>query len=353
MLIRNEDGKQIRTVVLTRCPLGGASEIALQKGWLKESFSLLNADTIMLQELPPSEWRKHFSQEPPLDFRDGGNVPAIWSHAKGRNTKVIGLTAVRQAHAIIVAPDAEIHRVEDLAGKTLSIPDYQDLEIDFLRAMTLRGYDTILRAYNIPEDKVRFVDSRASYKRNARHMSPEGKLVEKVEDEKDFISEHVEDLAALKEGRIDAFFSHISFVHQIVSRGLGRVLIDIAETDLPLTNNSYPAVITVDADFAEENRPLVTAYLRTLIRSARWEKEHYEEAQQIAARGQYGASTADVRNSRKEGWDQYFEPSFDPYLTGMLADQKAFLLEKGFLQKDFDLAAWLDDSFLNEALQTL
>ena len=57
---------------------------------------------------------------------------------------MIGLNGIIQSHAIIVAPDSEIKTVEDLRGKRLSVPDHGGKVIDPMRAMTLRGYDTIL-----------------------------------------------------------------------------------------------------------------------------------------------------------------------------------------------------------------
>ena len=344
----------MRRVVMTRCPVGGASEIALRKGWLREAFLGLGAELVMLQSLPEKEHVKHYTQEPPLTFRDGGNVPPIWSHSRGVKTKVIALTAVKQSHALIVAPDSGIRSVEELRGKKLSIPDFEDAVIDFLRAMTLRGYDTILKGFHIGEDEVRFVKTKASLRHNRRRMDEEGRGIDGEPDKEpeDFISEHAEQLKELKEGKIDGFFAHRSLVGQIVNRGLGKVLIDIADSDLDPVNNIYPSVITVDEEFANNNRDLVVAYLRQLLRASRWAKGHGQELAEIASGSQYGATEQDILATRKTLWDPGFSPNLETETVRMLGSQKEFLLEHGFITADFSLKEWIDPSYLEEALQS-
>ena len=340
---------------MTRCPVGGASEIALRKGWLKEAFSGLGAELVMLQSLPETEHVKHYTQEPPLTFRDGGNVPPIWSHSNGVKTKVIALTAVKQSHALIVAPDSGIRRVEELRGMRLSVPDFEDAVIDFLRAMTLRGYDTILKGFGIKENEVTFVETKASLKNNRRRMDEEGRGIDGApgEEEKDFISEHAEQIRELKAGRIDGFFAHRSLVGQIVNRGLGKVLIDIADSKLDLVNNIYPSVITVDEDFAKENRDIVVSYLRELLKASEWARTNGEELLSIASGGQYGATDKDILATRKTLWDPWFTPNLEPSLVNMLGSQKDFLLEHGLIKHDFSPEEWIDPSYLEEAHRTL
>lgn len=340
----------LRQVVMTRCPVGGASEIALRKGYLKRAFDELDAELIMLQSLPKEEQVRHYTQEAPLTFRDGGNVPPIWSHSKGTKTKVIAMSAIRQSHAIIVAPDSGITEVLQLRGKRLSVPDFCDIPIDFLKAMTLRGYQTILRGYGIRESEVSFVTTKGSLAKSRIHVDENGRPVEDTKAvTEDYVSEHIDDLKALKEGRIDAFFSHRSLVSQIVSKGLGRVLIDIADTELPLVNNIYPNVITVDEEFAKENGDIVTAYLKQLFYAADWAEKNREESLAISAGGQYGATVTDVKKSRQGKGGSDLRPGLTPQLIEMLKDQKDFLSERGFLAGDFSVEDWIDGSFLEEA----
>lgn len=344
-----------RKVVVTRCPVSGASELVYQEGWLAEAYKKANAEIVLLQSLPKEEHVKHTTQEAPLAFRDGGNVPPIWSHSRGTDTIVIGLSAILQSHAIIVAPDSAIRSPEDLRGKRLGLPARDTPVVNAMRAMALRGYLTVLNAYGIGRDEVEFIDIYPDDREKQRHvMKIPGAHVEGEELSVDpgYVPSHMADIDALRDGKIDAFFSHRSLVWQLVSRAYGRILIDIAASELPKVNNIYPSVITVDRSFAEKNRDLVVTYLKELLRASDWEKEHPEEAIRIGTGGQFGSTYEDIRNSRPEGWDARFRPSLDDDLIELLRQQKEFLLEEHFIENDFDLDGWIDRSFLEEAEKT-
>lgn len=340
-----------REVIMTRCPLGGNTELLFETGTIDKAFESLGAKIVMLQTLPFEEHVKHLTQEAPLAFRDGGNVPPIWSHSKGTPTRVIGMNGIIQSHAIIVAPDSDIKSPEDLKGKTLSVPDFGGSVIDPMRAMVLRGYDTVLKAYGIDPSEVNFVDTKCDKKANSCPVDAHGKLLGNTEGatRESFVQHHVEEIRLLKEGKIDAFFSHRSLIRQIVDKGLGRVLIDIADTDLPQVNNIYPTVITVDEKFAEENRDIVVEYLLQLLLMADKAEADHDSYEDLCAAGQYGATSGQQKATREKTWYKKLKPSFDEGLVSALRSQKDFLLEKKIIEKDFDLDEWLDESYLKEA----
>jgi ABC-type nitrate/sulfonate/bicarbonate transport system substrate-binding protein len=318
---------------------------------VEEAFAEKGAEVVLLQSLPEQEHIKHLTQEAPLAFRDGGNVPPIWSHSKGTPTLVIGLNGIIQSHAIIVAPDSEIRTVQDLRGKRLSVPDHGGKVIDPMRAMTLRGYDTILKGAGIDPSEVVFVDTPVDGRANSAHVDAKGNLIGNREgvSDKDFVSHHVEEIKALREGRIDAFFSHRALVSQIVHKGIGRVLIDIAQTDLPQVNNIYPTVITVDAGFAKANRDIVVEYLYRLLLMAKTAAADPENYEVLTVKAQFGVTVEEQKETREKTWYTKLAPSFDEELVAALAEQKRFLLEKGIIEQDFDLSEWIDESFLEEA----
>ena len=348
--------EKIREVIVTRCPVSGASELVYQTGWLEEAYEKLNAKIVLLQSLDPSLRSLHTTQKPPLAFRDGGNVPPIWSHSKGTDTLLIGLSAVKQSHAIIVAPDSDIKSIQDLRGKRLALPARKDTSlVNAMRAMALRGYLTVLEAAGIGRDEVTFVDSYPDEELEKAHrfMGIKGTPGEQPKIEDNYVPTHMGDMKALKEGKIDAFFSHRSLVYQVISRGYGKILIDIADSDLPKVNNIYPSVITVDHGFAEKNRDLVVTYLKELLKASDWETTHRDEAIRLGTGGQFGAEYEHIRASRPEGWDERFKPNLDKDLVELIRQQKDFLLNEGFIENDFDVDTWIDDSFIKEAEEEL
>ena len=348
--------EKIREVIVTRCPVSGASELVYQTGWLEEAYDKLNAKIVLLQSLDPSLRSLHTTQKPPLAFRDGGNVPPIWSHSKGTDTLLIGLSAVKQSHAIIVAPDSDIKSIQDLRGKRLALPARKDTSlVNAMRAMALRGYLTVLEAAGIGRDEVTFVDSYPDEELEKAHrfMGIKGTPGEQPKIEDNYVPTHMGDMKALKEGKIDAFFSHRSLVYQVISRGYGKILIDIADSDLPKVNNIYPSAITVDRGFAEKNRDLVVTYLKELLKASDWETTHRDEAIRLGTGGQFGAEYEHIRASRPEGWDERFKPNLDKDLVELIRQQKDFLLKEGFIENDFDVDTWIDDSFIKEAEEEL
>lgn len=348
--------EKIREVIVTRCPVSGASELVYQTGWLEEAYEKLNAKIVLLQSLDPSLRSLHTTQKPPLAFRDGGNVPPIWSHSKSTDTLLIGLSAVKQSHAIIVAPDSDIKSIQDLRGKRLALPARKDTSlVNAMRAMALRGYLTVLEAAGIGRDEVTFMDSYPDEELEKAHrfMGIKGTPGEQPKIEDNYVPTHMGDMKALKEGKIDAFFSHRSLVYQVISRGYGKILIDIADSDLPKVNNIYPSAITVDRGFAEKNRDLVVTYLKELLKASDWETTHRDEAIRLGTGGQFGAEYEHIRASRPEGWDERFKPNLDKDLVELIRQQKDFLLKEGFIENDFDVDTWIDDSFIKEAEEEL
>jgi ABC-type nitrate/sulfonate/bicarbonate transport system substrate-binding protein len=325
-----------RTVVFTRCPVGSGTEVLLRKGWLDEAYHKAGARIILLQTLPHKEHVKHFTHELPLSFRDGGNVPPIWTHSRGTPTKVIGITAIKQSHAVLVSNDSPIRTPEELRGRRLGVPLSGQGGCDPMRAMVVRGYDTILKGYGIRKDEVTFVDIQAG-----------GPL--QKEEESSVPGYHEAEVNALNNGEIDAFFSHRSLVAQLEGRKLARVLIDISKSPLSNVNNIYPSVITVHEEFAKENRDLVVIYLKELLKVSRWIGDNQEEGLMLAAEGQRGATKELIASTRAKDAYKEYAPNFDPSLVDLLASQKEFLLENKFIIHDFDLDEWIDRSFLEEA----
>ncbi|MHC6179072.1 ABC transporter substrate-binding protein [Clostridium sp. JNZ X4-2] len=342
-----------RKVVVTRCPIGSASEIALQKGWLKRAYDEAGADLVLLQNMEKKEHIKHYTQQAPLVFREGGNIPPIWAQSIGNKTKLIGMTSINQSHAILVRNDSHITDVKQLKGKKLSIPNFNVQRVDFWKAMVLRGYETVLNSYGIDKSEVNFINLHIEEKNKAKSVGNDGKFIFEFHKPRNTVLQHKEEIEALNKGEIDAFFAHGALVYEIEDKGLARVLIDISKTNLLKVNNVYPSVITVNEEFSENNRDLVVIYMKEILRAAKWAKNNKDEVVEICARGQYGTSIGEILVSREKNFNYKFEPCFSKENIDNLRSQKDFLLKKGFIKKDFSIDKWIDKSFLEEAKKDL
>ena len=341
-----------RQVVLTRCPIGSASEIALQKGWLKTAFNELDADLELLQNLDPKEQIKHFTQESPLWFREGGNIPPIWAMSNGNRTKLLGLTMINQTHALMVRTDTDYKLPDDLKKLKFSVPKSDVERVDFWQAMVLRGYNSVFKHYGIDESEITFVDIKKGNNKAAKHLD-KGNIVFKFNKDNDTVLQHEEELIALREGKIDVFLAHGALAHEIKDKKLAKILIDISKEDIDNTNNIYPSVITVNEEFANNNKDIVVSYLTETLRAAKWAQSHKNEVDEISAKGQYGTTIKQVLEARDPDYYLSFTPGFTDEAVNALKSQKEFLLERGFIKNDFDIDSWLAPEYLEEAKQRL
>ena len=77
----------------TRCPVPTASSLAIAQGWLDEEFA---PDGITVASLRSSADRavreSHFDHSQAASFRQGGNIPPIWTRSRGADVRLIGLS---------------------------------------------------------------------------------------------------------------------------------------------------------------------------------------------------------------------------------------------------------------------
>ena len=123
----------------TRCPVPTASSLAIDYGWLDEEFE---RDGITVSSLRASGEQgvreSHFDHTKSNSFRQGGNIPPIWTRARGGDTALVALSWVDENQAIISMPESGIRTVRDLGGRRLALPRRLNDQIDFWRAMCLR-----------------------------------------------------------------------------------------------------------------------------------------------------------------------------------------------------------------------
>ncbi|MBF6371344.1 ABC transporter substrate-binding protein, partial [Nocardia puris] len=93
-------------------------------GWLGETAAAAGLEFGVLQDAGPELAGHHFLHDLPSLIREGGNVPALAARAQGSPPRLIGLTWIDEAQAILVGPDSPVASPAELAGLRIGVPGW-------------------------------------------------------------------------------------------------------------------------------------------------------------------------------------------------------------------------------------
>lgn len=345
-----------RRIVYTICPVLVASNIALELGWIDEELARVGAGSVYLRSLTePGIWRAHYDHNHPALVRDGGNSPAIHAHAEVRPTILLGLTQAQPAGKILVRAQSDIFRMADLKGRRIGLyRSANDGKIDHRRLTSHRGLLVTLAVNGMKPDDVEWVDvTDADAHAEAASDKPAGIWAQRDATVGDTAAQvYAHEAAALLSGRIDAFYDYSIGTAELLERtGQFKIIEDLDRyPDWTLRVQNAPRTLAVSREFALENRDIVVAYLRAVLRAGHW-----INANPDAAAPFYLRSTVyrDVEAVAKALRQYDLVHALTPQLRAGLAMQKQFMLDHGYMTRDFPIDDWADDSFLNEARASL
>lgn len=315
----------------TICPVGNASYISANNGFLQEGCQKLGVTPVLLQSLPRDRWHVHFDYQDPALFREGGSTPPIWARSNGTEVILLGLAFLPQKNYILVRTDSQIDSVEMLRGRRLGVPAGAKYLIDFYKGIVQRGFETALAARGVYPSEVNFVELPVT----EAYMESFGKI----------------DMEALDSGKVDAIFSFGIRAPQLLNSGKFKAIYDVsANPDLILPiNNEYPNILTVSKQLATEAPEVVVEYVKQMILAARWAKTHLPEVLELFSK-QLNGTPGEVMASLTMNFHKLLEPELSEKGLLALESQKRFLYDHGYISKDFDIKSWVDDSFLKAAL---
>jgi ABC-type nitrate/sulfonate/bicarbonate transport system substrate-binding protein len=324
------------TIWYTRCPVPTPLGIAVQEGWLAREFAADGLTLKSLQDNVEAEVREsHFDHHLAHSFRQGGNIPAIWARAKGRETRVIGLSWTDEFQGIIALPGSGIRTPRDLPGRRLGLTRHA-VSIDFKRAAALKAFETALDLEGISLSQVELVDVADAPRLEASpdYPSPFG-----GERRHHYESE----VAALLRGDVDAIFVKGVLGTQVLHMLAAQLVIDLGVHPEPLVRNGNgtPRTLTVDASFIEQRPDLVTRFLGQVVAAGHWAAAHPREAVAYIGR-ETDASSEWVRYGYGQNVHQRLQTNLDDSAIAGLKSFKDFLLRHGFLQADFSVDDWID-----------
>ena len=341
--------KPLETLWYTRCPVPTGLGIALQKGWLEESFSSNCTKVQSLRESNDQSVREsHFDHTLQNSVRHGGNIPAIWARSVGRETRAIGLSWADEVQLILTLPTSGIKSPKDLKGRKFGLPKWVNVQIDFVRAQALRGLENALKLDGLSVSDVETVD----YVINAGYSDAPAKSVAGTNVFSGSRSgAHHAELVGLLRGEVDAIFLKGASAAQIANDFGLLTVIDTGSHPDPLirANNGTPRTLTVDLNLIENHFDAAVRIVEQTLRAEEWARSHPDETRRFLARetnsSEYWVTVAYGQNAHERLRTDFAQQSIDG-----LQDFIDFLHRWQFIPNHFKATDWIDQRPLQEVL---
>lgn len=345
--------EKLDTLWYTRCPVPTGLGIAVQQGWLEDAFRVQGTRVSSLLESNDFATREsHFSHTLQNSVRHGGNIPAISARARGRDTRVIGLSWADETQLILASPESGIETVRDLKGRLFGLPNWKQVEIDFSRAQAIRGLENALSLEGLSVSDVELVDQDIE-----SHYSDEpaenvaGTLARAGRSASRARANNLEVVALLR-GEVDAIF--LKGVHgaQVANQfGLTKV-IDTGAHPEPLirSNNGTPRTLAVDGHLLDNHFDAAVTILDQVLRAEAWAQDHPLDVRRYLGRetnaSEYWVSVAYGEDAQKRLKTDLADQS-----VAAIQDFTNFLHRWNFIPQSFDVGDWIDHRPL-EALRS-
>lgn len=329
------------TLWYTRCPVPTGLGIAVQKGWLEESFRAKSTKIESLRESNNQSVREsHFDHTLANSVRHGGNIPAIWARAIGRETKVIGLSWADEAQLILTTPNSGIRNVKDLKGRKFGLPRWVNVQIDFVRAQALRGLENALSLDGLAVSDVEIVDYEIGigYSDTPAKKSADGSYIFGSQS-----GSRNDELIGLLRGEVDAIFLKGASAVALASQLNLVTVIDTGAHPEPLirANNGTPRTLSVDTHLIENHFDAAERIVEQVLRAEDWAHAHPDETRRFLAKetnsSEYWVSVAYGTDAHLRLQTDFAQTSIDG-----LQDFVNFLHRWEFIPQPFNVNDWID-----------
>ncbi|RUT28298.1 ABC transporter substrate-binding protein [Arsenicitalea aurantiaca] len=340
-----------KAVWYTRCPVPTAFSIAIRTGRIQAALAGLGASAhSLLESKDPAVRQSHFDQTLSAFFRQGGNTPPIFSRARGKDVRVIGLSDNPSLRVILVRPDSDITTLADLRGKRISIPVRRNDPTDFWRTTVLRGFVDVLGSAGI--DLAETLETQIlidrSYVSGSRSS---GGADDSLWDGSFMLGHQREEALALIRGEVDAIYSQGS-IGTIVQAFTGaRAIFASHDTDA-WVNNDAPLPLTVTGELLDERPDIVDAWLEETIIASQWAAGNALEAKRIIA-GETGLAEDLVDAAFTGTIHERLDLDLSEGRVAKLQSQHDHLLTHGFIDAPVDFGAFIDHGPLRRVSERL
>jgi ABC-type nitrate/sulfonate/bicarbonate transport system substrate-binding protein len=330
------------TLWYTRCPVPTGLGIAVQKGWLSDSFASQCTRIESLRESAEQSVREsHFDHTLQNSVRHGGNIPAIWARSVGRETRVLGLSWADETQQILTLPDSGIKTVKDLKGRKFGLPHWPKAQIDFSRAHALRGLENALKLHGLSVSDVEIVD----YTRGVTQSEAPAIRVAGTQlfSGRNANNPNHNELVGLLRREVDAIFlKGAQAAHAASQFGLHTV-IDTGVHPEPLirANNGTPRTLTVDLNLIENHFDSAVLIVEQVLRAEAWARVHPDETRRFLAR-ETNSSEYFVTAAYGENAHERLRTDFSKENLEGIQDFIEFLHRWNFIPKSFRIEDWID-----------
>lgn len=316
----------------TSCRVPTATAIAEHLGFLEGVVDSVGEPIRHLRAFEPAQAEDHHQFHDIHLFREGGNIPPLWTRSRGAATRLIGLVWLEEGQALIARRDHGIASAADLAGRRAAVPALSQRTPQLQRPVALHGFSGALASAGLPLSAVELVEVEhgdVPLENFWRRDAAEPRNYPTI----DAVANGAADVAYIvgPAAREHALASDLDVAIDLdrLARREWRV------------NLGTPRALTVDQATLDENFDLVVGYIERLLRAADWaEHNHSEYHEWYAARA--GASVETVAQIQGIENPGSIRVELSDELARLYDRQKAFLLEFGFIERDFDLNAWID-----------
>jgi sulfonate transport system substrate-binding protein len=246
-----------------------------------------------------------------LDFASYGAVPNIIGKANGLDTVILasyGGTTIFGA----ARPDLDIKSIADLKGKKVAIQ----------KATIIHwGLITALKNAGVSEKDITIVDLK-----------------------------NADQLAAIAAKSVDAVFG-ADFLLPLEAKGVAKIFYKSSETGA--SGDGFGAFLVTDKfrkAYPEATQKVVTGF----VKAAQWlaDDKNRDEAFKIWSRA---GSPIEViaKSNAGSSLGQKYNPRLDDFFTSRYRSGIAFDREQKLIRRDVDLDAWVDRTYVDNAVKSL